>query len=130
MPAESEASACRAAGTDGKLPFGAALRTVAARDPEKVAITQIGSDGTASDITWSELERQSNRLARSFESRGVSYGSFVSIALPNGIDFLMACVAAWKCGAVPQPLSYQLPPRERQEVLDLVKPGRVPADRA
>jgi len=104
------------------VPFGAAVRIVAGRTPDGIAITEVERDG-ASSITWSELEARTNQMARTFEGLGVREGSFVSVGLPNGIDFLVACVAAWKCGATPQILSYQLSLREREEILALAKPA-------
>lgn len=48
-------------------------------------------------------------------------GDYVSIALPNGIDFYVAFWAALKVGATPQPLSWRLPVAERQAILDLAR---------
>ena len=66
-----------------------------------------------------------NKLARTFERMGVKEGDFVTIGLPNGIEFYEACIAAWKLGAIPQPVSYRLPQRERDEIVELVKPSLV-----
>ena len=73
-------------------------------------------------LTWSELESATNRLARDFALRGVVEGDFVSIGLPNGVDFITAVFAAWKLGAIPQPVSPGLTPSERLEFLALVGP--------
>jgi bile acid-coenzyme A ligase len=79
-------------------------------------------------VTWRELDRDSNRLARAFAARGVGRGDFVSIGLPNGAAFLRACFAAWKLGAVPQPLSAKLPGRERDAILTEAQPALVVGD--
>jgi bile acid-coenzyme A ligase len=50
--------------------------------PDRVAIYHDGET-----ITWGELERQTNRLARAYEALGVGQDDFVTIALPNGIEF-------------------------------------------
>ena len=34
---------------------------------------------------------------------------YVTIALPNGIEFFIASFAVWKAGATPQPVSAKLP---------------------
>lgn len=74
-------------------------------------------------ITRGELERLSNQWAHVYLARGVELGRLVTIGLPNGIDFLVACVAAWKCGAIPNPISHRLPARERESILALGKPA-------
>ncbi|MDQ6526910.1 AMP-binding protein [Nocardioides sp. LHD-245] len=95
--------------------IGAQLRAVAERQHDAVAIT-CGEQ----TITWGDLERSSNRLAREYQRRGVEAGSYVSIALPNSIEMVVAMLATWKAGAVPQPLSTRLPESEFQELLRLV----------
>ncbi|MDZ7669364.1 MAG: AMP-binding protein [Gammaproteobacteria bacterium] len=45
-------------------------------------------------ITWVELDRRSNRLARAYQAMGVEADDFVTIALPNGIEFFESVFAA------------------------------------
>jgi bile acid-coenzyme A ligase len=52
-------------------------------------------------------------------ARGVSHGRFLTIALPNGVAFVEACYAAWKIGAIPQPVSCRLPLAELNAIIDL-----------
>jgi bile acid-coenzyme A ligase len=68
---------------------------------------------------WSELHRRTNRMARGLLARGVRQGDFLTIALPNGIGFIEAFYAAWKIGAVPQPVSWRLPLTEMKAIIDL-----------
>ena len=56
---------------------------------------------------------------------GAGQGDFVTIGLPNGIAFYETCIAAWKVGATPQPISWRLPDREREEIVALVQPALV-----
>jgi bile acid-coenzyme A ligase len=104
------------------MPIGAAIRWQAERDPDRPAITDMGDGRT---ITRRELEERTNRLARTYERLGVKEGDFVTIGLPNGIGFYEAAIAAWKLGATPQPISYRLPQRERDEIVELAKPALV-----
>jgi bile acid-coenzyme A ligase len=90
----------------------------AAREPERVAIVHEGGR-----ITRDELERRSNRLAREYQARGVRAGDLVTLGLPNGIEFFVACLATWKLGATPQPISSHLPARERRAILELACPA-------
>jgi bile acid-coenzyme A ligase len=102
------------------LPVGRALRELADRAPGRPAITHEGRT-----ITRAELERRTNRLARAYAGRGVRPGDLVTIALPNGIEFYEACLAAWKLGATPQPVSARLPRREREALVGLARPALV-----
>jgi bile acid-coenzyme A ligase len=101
-------------------PLGVAFAELAADDPDRPAVT----DAVAT-VTRGELEAASNRLARAYAERGVGVGDFVTIGLPNGIGFVEAALAAWKLGAVPQPVSPRLPARELAAILELVRPALV-----
>jgi len=105
---------------DAGTPLGEAFAQLAAADPDRPAVTD--ADAT---VTRAELEAASNRLARAYAQRGVGVGDYVTIGLPNGIEFVEAMLAAWKLGAVPQPVSPRLPARELEAILELVAPAIV-----
>jgi len=110
------------------MPIGAAIRWLAEQDPDRPALTQVPVPSAPIEeytLTRRELEERTNRLARTYERLGVKEGDFVTIGLPNGIDFYEAAIAAWKLGATPQPVSYRLPQRERDEIVALAKPALV-----
>jgi bile acid-coenzyme A ligase len=92
----------------------------AQRDPDHPAI--VHEDRC---VTRAELERRSNRLARAYQSLGVRAGDLVTITLPNCIGFFEACLAIWKLGATPQPISSKLPELERRAIVDLARPALV-----
>jgi bile acid-coenzyme A ligase len=71
------------------------------------------------------LEARSNRLARAYRERGVEPDDLVTVALGNGIEFFEACLAIWKLGATPQPISAQLPEIERRAIVELGDPKLV-----
>ena len=76
-------------------------------------------------VSWRELELCTNRLARAYAELGVRENDFVTIALPNGIEFFESAFAAWKLGATPQPVSARLPAFERNQIVDLGRPRLV-----
>lgn len=76
-------------------------------------------------ITRGELERDANRRAREFARRGVREGDLVTLVLPNGLEWLRSCLAAWKLGAVPNPLSSRMPPRERDAIIERASPALI-----
>ena len=88
--------------------------------PGRVAIDHEGAS-----VTWAEFEERTNRLARAYEALGVGRDDFVTIGLPNGIEFIEACFATWKLGATPQPISAKLPKLERDQIVELAKPALV-----
>ncbi len=77
------------------------------------------------ELTWGELEARTNRLARAYQALGVKPDDFVTIALPNGIEFFEACLATWKVGATPQPISARLPKLERDQIVEIGTPSLV-----
>lgn len=111
------------------MSVGAAVRYLAEKDPDRPAVTEVPVEGThvksVRTLTRMELEKRTNRLARTYERLGVTEGSFVTIGLPNGVDFYEASIAAWKLGATPQPVSHKLPERERKEIIELARPSLV-----
>jgi bile acid-coenzyme A ligase len=103
-----------------RLSYGLTITRLAEADPDRVAV--VCDD---EQLARGELERRSNRLARAFLERGVMPGRLVTIGLPNGIEFIVACVATWKCGAIPSPISPRLPEVERASILELADPALV-----
>jgi long-chain acyl-CoA synthetase len=63
--------------------------------PEKTALV-----AAERRFTYSDLEKQSNRLARSFVSRGVARGDRIVIHLENSAEAVVAIFATLKAGAV------------------------------
>jgi bile acid-coenzyme A ligase len=98
---------------------------LAERDPDGVAV--VHEDRR---LTRAQLERGSNRLARAYQRLGVRAGDLVTLALPNGCEFLTACLAVWKLGATPQPISSKLPELERRAIVELGRPALVVGTRA
>lgn len=88
--------------------------------PARTALVHEGAS-----LTWGELEARTNRLARAYQALGVKKDDFVTIALPNGIEFFEACLATWKAGATPQPVSSRLPKFERDQIVDVGAPSLV-----
>lgn len=99
-------------------PIGTQIAALAALAPDEPAVT---CDGLT--LTRAELDASTNRLARAYADRGVGVGDYVTMVLPNSVEWIQAAVACWKLGAVPQPLSARLPEAELQGLLDLRPPA-------
>lgn len=76
-------------------------------------------------LTRGALERDANRRARELARRGVKAGDLVTLLLPNGFEWLKSCLAVWKLGAVPNPLSARLPVRERNAIIERANPSLI-----
>ncbi len=99
------------------------MKEIVAQKPDAPAITS--QDTTR---TWKDLHLRTNRIARGMLSKGVKFGDFVTIALPNGNGFIEACYAAWKIGATPQPVSSRLPAGELAAIIELANSPIVVSD--
>ena len=103
-----------------RISYGRAVSRLAERDPDRLAA--VCDD---EELRIGDLDRRSNRLARAYAERGVKAGDFVTLGLPNGIELLIACLAVWKLGAVPNPVSARLPDAERAGIIECANPALV-----
>jgi bile acid-coenzyme A ligase len=106
------------------LPYGAVMTELAALDAGRVALVCDGPNGSDA-ITRAALDAWANRLARAYFELGLRVGEYATIALPNGPEFFAACLAIWKIGAVPNPVSHRLPPPERAAIIERANPRLV-----
>ena len=104
----------------GTVSYSRRLTFLAEQDPDRPAIT-CGEQS----LTRAELESAANRLARDLASGGVKVGDMVTVALPNSTGWYVAAAACWKIGAIPQPVSADLPERELHAILELANPSTV-----
>src|SRR5215211_3959942 len=68
-------------------------------------------------VTWSELDRRANRVARLLQRRGVGVGDCIAVALRNSIEFFELIAGGARLGAIVMPVSYR---NKRDEVEYLV----------
>lgn len=104
----------------GIISFNQRLRNLADSAPDRPAITCSGQT-----VTRRELQTAGENLAVHLHARGVREGDMVTIAVPNSIDWFIAYVAAWRLGAIPQPISWRLPQREFDAIMELADPSAV-----
>jgi bile acid-coenzyme A ligase len=95
-------------------PISTQFSQLAAKSPDEPAVTCQGRT-----LTRGELDALTNRLARAYADLVVQQGDYVTIVLPNSIEWIQAALATWKLGAVPQPLSARLPDAELEGLLEL-----------
>lgn len=109
--------------SEAMISFGAKLAQHAARQPDAPAVS-CGPE----TLTYADLHRRSNRMARGLAASGVKAGDLVTVGLPNSVGFVVACYGIWKLGATPQPVSFRLPKGELQAITALANAPLVVAD--
>lgn len=97
-----------------RMSYPTQLRRLAEERPDAPAVT-CGEE----TITRAALDQRATELAVELRDLGVTLGDMVTIALPNSVDWFVSVVAAWKLGAIPQPVSARLPVPELQAIVEL-----------
>jgi long-chain acyl-CoA synthetase len=69
--------------------------------PDKVAYWD-----AARSVTYSQLASRTASIAAGLAANGVREGDRIAIYLPNGVDWIEACLAGLRAGAVIVPISY------------------------
>lgn len=77
----------------------------AEQEPGRTAIIEVGSDWSATPVSFGMLREQSNRLAKALRRRGIRAGDRIAILLPQGRAVLVSHLAAYKLGAIAVPLA-------------------------
>jgi bile acid-coenzyme A ligase len=98
------------------IPMVNALRTWATDHPDAPALTV--ADET---LTYAELDERTDQVARALAEFDITEGDYVTVALPNSVEFVVVTIAILKLGAVVQPVSSRLPERERTAIVELAK---------
>jgi len=102
------------------ISFSRRLHELAALAPDRPAVTCAGET-----VTRAQLVQRGDELAVYLQEHGVREGDMVTIAEPNSIDWFVAYMAAWRLGATPQPISWRLPQREFDAIMELANPSAV-----
>ncbi|MBV9042612.1 MAG: acyl--CoA ligase [Acidimicrobiia bacterium] len=89
--------------------FARRIADLAAERPDESVFTFVADDGSAQYFTWPELHRRSSQIAGALAERGLGLGDRLGIGLRNSPQFALAVLAAWKVGAVPVPMRWDLP---------------------
>jgi len=100
--------------------FAARLVTLAETQGDRPALTF-----ESEVMTYAELDLLANQFGRHLAALGVALGDFVTVASPNGPEFIVAVAGCWKIGAIPQPVSSRLPGRELEAIVELAQSAAV-----
>ena len=101
---------------------GARIRAQGRARRDEPVFRYVALDGTESTVTWGELDDRSSQLAGALADRGVGAGDRLGIGLRNSPECVLAVFAAWKLGAVPVPVRWDLPDWELARVREVLAP--------
>jgi amino acid adenylation domain-containing protein/non-ribosomal peptide synthase protein (TIGR01720 family) len=95
----------------------------ARQHPQRAAIA-----GDVGELSYEELNRRANRLARHLHSLGVGAETLVGVALPRSADAIIAVLAVLKAGGAYVPLDPEYPPARLAAMLGDARPPVVVTD--
>ncbi len=102
------------------LPFHEIFAAQARRAPDAAALA---GEGTV--LTYGELDRRANRLARRLRAAGVGPEARVGLCLPRGPEIVAAVLAVWKAGGAYVPLDPAYPPERLAWMVEDAAPRAV-----
>lgn len=97
-------------------------------DGEKVALYWQGKDGRKAQYTFRQLQQWSSQFANFLKSQGVQAGDRISGLLPRTPELLITIFAAWRIGAVYQPLFTAFGPKAIEHRIQLAQSKLVVTD--
>ncbi|MET8653479.1 amino acid adenylation domain-containing protein [Nocardia aurea] len=96
----------------------------AAATPDDPALIHVPDDDTAATVlTYGELDRRTNQLARHLIDTGVGAESLVALAIRRSIDLVVAMYAVLKAGGAYVPIDPDHPARRVTHILETARPA-------
>ena len=102
--------------------YGERIRQLATELPDVPVYRHVALDGTERVCDWQELHGRSSRLADALAERGLGLGDRLGIGLRNSPEFVIATFAAWKLGAIPVPVRWDVPDWELARLREVIAP--------
>ncbi|HYF45654.1 MAG TPA: AMP-binding protein, partial [Acidimicrobiales bacterium] len=96
------------------------IRELVAERGEEVVWHFVPAAGPDESFTWAELDRRSSQVAGALAERGLGFGDRLGIGLRNSPQFAFATLAAWKLGAIPVPMRWDLPDWELERLREAI----------
>ncbi|WP_033295449.1 AMP-binding protein [Amycolatopsis jejuensis] len=109
---------------DRYVPYGERIKHLGEVRPDDPALTFVAQSATTR-LTWAELDARSDTFAAGLAARGIGPDSMVVVKLRNSVEHVLTTIAVWKLGACVVPLRYDMPARERDQILALARPDLV-----
>jgi len=107
---------------DSPVSIARRIRQLAAESggDDEAAYWHIGLDCGEPGFSWPALDRRASQVAAALAARGLGHGDRLAVALRNSPEFIFSVLAAWKLGAVPVPVRWDLPDWELGRLREVV----------
>ena len=89
------------------------------RHPDKIALFDLDQDKS---ISWEQLHRWANLVARYLEGRGVKRGDRVGLLADESLEKMIIWMGIWRLGAVVCPLNIEINAAHINELLGSISP--------
>ncbi len=99
-----------------------AIRRLAEERAGEGVYRHVAVDGTERVATGGWLDQRSSQLAGALAQRGVGLGDRLALGLRNSPEVAIGAFAAWKLGAIPVPVRWDLPDWELSRVREVIAP--------
>ncbi|MFE7757498.1 amino acid adenylation domain-containing protein [Streptomyces sp. NPDC057429] len=109
--------------------LGGLFDAAARRGPAATAVTWCGLDGGTRSLTYGELAAAKDELASALRAAGVGPGRRVAVAVPRGLEQVVALVAIVSAGGAYVPLDLAYPDERLEYILADAAPQVVLVDR-
>ena len=98
------------------------IRGLAREAADVRVFRHIALDGTERAFTWRELDDRSSQLAGALATRGLRSDDRLGLGVRNSPQFVFSVFAAWKLGAVPVPVRWDVPEWELTRLREVIEP--------
>jgi bile acid-coenzyme A ligase len=106
------------------ISYGGRVTQLARTQGAEPAVSEVSVTGAQRSLSWYELDAMAGRLAGTLQEEGLGFGDSLAVCLPNCLEHFVADVAAWKLGAIPVAIRWDLPEWELTRLLDVLAPRR------
>jgi acyl-coenzyme A synthetase/AMP-(fatty) acid ligase len=89
------------------------------RHPDKIALFDLDQDKS---ISWEQLHRWANLVARYLEGRGIKRGDRVGLLADESLEKMIIWMGIWRLGAVVCPLNIEINAAHIRELLGSISP--------
>ncbi len=108
-----------------ELAFGARLSDLADADPNSISVVVVHTGGDGEQLTRREVDDGASQWAKALAAQGLRCGDRAALLVHNSVELVLGALGAWKVGAVPVPVRWDLPDWERERVLAVIAPAVV-----
>jgi len=81
------------------------------------------TDGSAQQLTWSDLADRVKRLTAAFYAAGLRCDDRVVVQLPNIVELPISCLALLRLGVIVSPVPMQYGPHELRQAVEKLSPS-------